>query len=287
MYYHVLIETNEKVKVGKSDTKNKKIFELDKTNIEEIENDILIPHFKNEKFQFNGYFLHPKEIIRIFITESEKTSKELSDIENRKLNSNSSVIILATIKPENAAFYERNSKDITKEVLKNAESKFINLNKEKPLEEKNEKKLIDKQKVFIVHGHDDTLKIETARFIERLGLEAIILHEQANGGKTIIEKIEEYTNVGFGIVLYTPCDVGGKTKDDLKNRSRQNVVFEHGYLIGKLGRKNVSSLVKDFIETPSDISGVVYTPFDPAGAWKFTLAKEMKESGYLIDMNKI
>ena len=61
---------------------------------------------------------------------------------------------------------------------------------------------IDRNKVFIVHGHDEAAKFETARFVEKLGFEPIILHEQVNSGQTIIEKIENNTNVGFGIVLF-------------------------------------------------------------------------------------
>lgn len=143
----------------------------------------------------------------------------------------------------------------------------------------------DKSKVFIVHGHDDLAKEETARFIEKLGFSPIILHEQASSGLTIIEKIESYTNVGFGVVLYTPCDIGAKNGDesDLKLRARQNVVFEHGYLIGKIGRKNVTALVKGTIETPNDISGVVYISM--SNDWKFALAKELKSSGFPVDMN--
>ena len=149
---------------------------------------------------------------------------------------------------------------------------------------------MDKSKVFIVHGHDDAAKEAVARFVEKIGFEAIILHEQASSGKTIIEKIEEYTNVGFGIVLYTPCDVGalqGQEKDDLKPRARQNVVFEHGYLIGKIGRENVCALVKGNIETPNDISGVVYIKMEGEKEWKYKVADEMKESGYNVDLTKI
>lgn len=149
-------------------------------------------------------------------------------------------------------------------------------------------KIMDMTKVFIVHGHDDAAKQETARFIERLGLQAIILHEQVNQGKTIIEKIEENTNVGFAIVLYTPCDVGkAKADTDLKDRARQNVIFEHGFLIGKLGRQRVSALVKGNVERPNDISGVVYISMDNSGGWKIPLAREMRSVGYKIDMNKI
>jgi len=40
--------------------------------------------------------------------------------------------------------------------------------------------------------------------------------------------------------------LGKATGDpELKPRARQNVVFEHGYLMGKIGRKNVCALVKD------------------------------------------
>lgn len=150
-------------------------------------------------------------------------------------------------------------------------------------------KSIDLSKVFIIHGHDDGAKNEVARFVEKLGLEAVILHEQVNSGDTIIEKLEKHTDVGFAIVLYTSCDIGGvKTEPDkVKPRARQNVVFEHGLLIGKIGRANVIALVKEEVEIPNDVSGVVYETMDSKGAWKFQLAREIKASGYDIDMNKV
>lgn len=146
-----------------------------------------------------------------------------------------------------------------------------------------------KQKVFIVHGHDNAAKQEMARTLENAGFEAIILHEQADTGLTIIEKIERYTDVNYAVVLYTECDLGRSKKDPVeneKNRARQNVVFEHGYLIGKLGRDHVSALVKGDVETPGDISGVVYTKMDEDGAWKMALARNMKAVGLNVDMNR-
>jgi predicted nucleotide-binding protein len=144
----------------------------------------------------------------------------------------------------------------------------------------------NKRKVFIVHGRDNEAKQEVGRFIESLGLEAIILHEQASAGMTIIEKIEHYSNdADFALVLYTACDKGRgahETKIPARDRARQNVVFEHGYLMAKLGRENVCSLVKGQIETPNDISGVVYVPLDDFGAWKNDVAKELKACGYTV-----
>ncbi|WLA12633.1 nucleotide-binding protein [Xanthomonas translucens] len=137
--------------------------------------------------------------------------------------------------------------------------------------------------VFIVHGHDDIAKLEMASYVKGLGLEPIILHLQASSGRTIIEKIEHYSNVGFGVVLYTPCDLGSKVGAlTSAYRARQNVVFEHGYLIGKLGRARVAAMVKGQVETPNDISGVVYIQLDDAGAWRDELVKEMRTAGYRV-----
>ncbi|MDV9043333.1 nucleotide-binding protein [Stenotrophomonas sp. RAC2] len=143
-------------------------------------------------------------------------------------------------------------------------------------------------RVFIVHGHNEAMKSKAARFVEKLGLKSIILHEQANQGHTIIEKIEAHTDVGFAIVLYTPDDVGGTSLEAkegvLHSRARQNVVFEHGYLIAKLSRARVVPLVSGKVELPSDISGVVYV--DDAN-WQVDIAKEMRAAGYSIDFNKL
>lgn len=137
--------------------------------------------------------------------------------------------------------------------------------------------------VFIVHGHDELAKLEMADFIRSLNLEPIILHMQASSGRTIIEKIEHYSNVGFGVVLYTPCDVGSKAGALNGNyRARQNVVFEHGFLIGKLGRARVSAVVKGAIETPNDISGVVYISLDDQDIWKESLKTELRSVGYQV-----
>lgn len=150
------------------------------------------------------------------------------------------------------------------------------------------KNATDNKRVFIVHGHDELIKTKVARFIEKIGLEAVILHEQANKGMTIIEKIESHTEVGFAIVLYTPDDQGAKNEDasngKFSARARQNVVFEHGFLIAKLSRERVVPLVTSIVELPGDISGMVYT--DDSN-WEIDIAKEMKAVGYNIDFNRL
>jgi len=140
-------------------------------------------------------------------------------------------------------------------------------------------------KVFIVHGHDNALKQEVARIIEKQGLEAIILSEQANQGKTIIEKIEENADVGAAICLFTGDDYGRAKDATSENlRARQNVVFEAGYFMGKLGRGNVILIASPDIEIPSDLQGVVYTNKD---MWQTDVLRELKAIGYNVDFNKL
>lgn len=126
-----------------------------------------------------------------------------------------------------------------------------------------------------------------ARFIEHIGFEAIILSEQANQVRTIIEKIEAHGDVGFAVVLLTPDDVGGTTADSLRPRARQNVLLELGYFIAQLGRARVCTLAKGDLEIPTDFAGVVWEPLDDRGAWKTALARELTATGYAIDWNKV
>jgi predicted nucleotide-binding protein len=146
------------------------------------------------------------------------------------------------------------------------------------------------KKVFVVHGHEGEPKQAVARFLESLGFEPVILHEQPNGGRTIIEKFEKNADVGFAVVLLTPDDVGGEKGlvfSMARPRARQNVVFELGYFIGKLGRSRVCALKLGDVEVPSDFSGVVYVPYDSNGAWRQALGQELEEAGYEVDWNKV
>jgi predicted nucleotide-binding protein len=142
---------------------------------------------------------------------------------------------------------------------------------------------------FLVHGHDEGCREMVARFLEKLGINAIILHEQASRNLTIIEKLEKNSDVDFAVILLTPDDVGNSSssKDDLNLRARQNVILELGYFIGKLGRDKVCALKKEDLELPSDFLGVVYTPIDANGGWKLLLAKELKAAGFPIDLNAV
>ncbi|MBQ3285173.1 MAG: nucleotide-binding protein [Ruminococcus sp.] len=146
-------------------------------------------------------------------------------------------------------------------------------------------KAFDKTKVFIVHGHDGELKESVARILTAQGIDPVILSEQANQGKTIIEKIEHYSNVGAAICLFTNDDEGKAKKDNnLKPRARQNVVFEAGYFMSYLGRDRVVMIADTDNEIPGDLSGMVYTS---RHNWKIDLCKDLIAMGYTIDLNKL
>jgi predicted nucleotide-binding protein len=146
----------------------------------------------------------------------------------------------------------------------------------------------DSRKVFVVHGHDNEAKEVTARFLERLGLQSIILHEQPSSGRTVIEKFENYSgDIAFAVVLLTPDDVGGvaTSPTSLKPRARQNVIMELGYFMGRLGRVKVCALHKGGVELPSDYQGILYIEMDSAGAWKSKLAQELVQTKLPIELS--
>lgn len=141
-------------------------------------------------------------------------------------------------------------------------------------------------RVFIVHGHEEAPRESVARFLEKLSFDPVILHEQANEGLTIPEKLSAYSSVGFAVVLLTPDDRGRSIEEEEERpRARQNVILELGYFIGLLGRGRVCALKKGNIEIPSDYLNVGYHPYDSGGAWKQSLARELKAAGYEIDWN--
>lgn len=262
-------------------TENLSLYEYDKEDKNKIIEEIILSYLQKEELQFNGYFLKNENIVRIKVKTTELPIKTIVTLKDQKIPKN----FIWVVTKEDAFSDDEYTQDVTTEIMKEARVRM----KESPNLSLNPSSMeIDNKKVFIVHGHDESVKISVARFLERLELKPIILHEQASGGATIIEKIENNADVGFGIVLYTPCDLGkAKEDEELQMRARQNVVFEHGYLIAKLGRPNVCALVKDNIEKPNDIAGVVYVNYDSGNGWHMELFKELKNAGYKLDANNL
>ena len=218
------------------------------------------------------------KVKRFLINYYGQDSYEYKDFTNRRFS-------LSVCLPDtpSSKFIEACIKDL--KVTKNVFKDYLEeMNKEEEIPKVENK---DCEEVFIVHGHDGELKEAMARMLEKQGIKPIILSEQANKGQTIIEKIEEYSNVGAAIILFTGDDEG-KEKEKNGNtylaRARQNVVFEAGYFVAKLGRNNVVIIKEDGVEIPGDLSGMVYTDKQD---WKTGTLKELKSIGYKVDFNKL
>ncbi|EMS1069745.1 TPA: TIR domain-containing protein [Klebsiella pneumoniae] len=273
-YYHIVVETNDR------DVNKKfiKLYEYDRENLSEIKSDVLKPYVLKEEIYFDGAYLKSENIRSLKVKKSERTSSELVKIANDNVPAN----VFIFISTEDVISEDGYVEDVTRGLIREIKEEIAQSSKKQPSQLSlggNNKK------IFVVHGHDNSAKLEMARFLDKAGLEPIILHEQASSSNTIIEKIEANSDIGYAVVLYTPCDIGSRKTDnpELKARARQNVVFEHGYFIGRLGRSRVSALRVDGVETPNDISGVVYIDLDVRGAWKLDLAKELTAAGYIIN----
>ena len=291
MFYHVLVETNEEDYYGR----NKQYYKLDIKSKKNLFDEFVIPRLKGQPLFVSYNHLQITAVHRFIVKQSDENTEVIVEAVEDQLSVKQMIRVR-----EKAAREDRHTKEIMREVVASSEQYTKDITDE-ILEEarnsldtavselKKEIPIYSNHKVFIVHGRDMLLRTQVENVLRALGLEPIILQEQANIGKTIIEKIEECTDVGFGIVLYTPCDEGRLKSEDgeLKPRARQNVVLEHGYLMAKLGRERVCCLVSKNVEFPSDIQGIGYIPANDIDQWKYKIAKELKAAGFDIDMNKL
>ena len=280
MYYHVVV-TNEKCKNSKEKPLYP-VYELDITEEKRVY-EIVRKYNRGEQVRIKGTFTNNRDYPKMMIVQSEETAKKFVEKQEEKFE-RMGVVYYDPDSLSDKIFKEKKDTedDITTKVFDHVEKET------QPKARLANTDVVKNKKVFIVHGHDETIEVKASQLIKDLGLEPVILHEEPDKGQTIIEKLERCTDVGFGIILYTPCDYGGEMgSDSMMPRARQNVVFEHGMLIGKLGRGRVCALLKGDIEKPSDISGIIYKTIDDKGMWRIEVAKELDEAGYDVDMNKL
>lgn len=279
IYYHVILETKEKNAKGKHEC----VYWYDCESLDELNEDVIEPYVRKGELYISGRYIDFDDIHLLIVKSSRKPIDTLVNEAQSRVPPN----VFYFPSEQSVVRGVTDLEDVTKDLVKSKRNE-IKDDLISTVVNKSDSDEINK-KVFIVHGHDELAKSEMARFLEKAGLVAIILHEQVSSGMTIIEKIESFGDVGFAVILYTPCDFGGANVADSEPqpRARQNVVFEHGYFLGRLGRSKVSAFKKGDIETPNDISGVLYTPLDDSGAWKMSLLKELKAAGYSVNSDAL
>jgi hypothetical protein len=135
-------------------------------------------------------------------------------------------------------------------------------------------------RVFVVHGQNESARTAVVSVLKRVGLEPIVLHEQPSMGRHLLTKfIDEAELVTFAVVLMTDDDLGGTKGGGSAPRARQNVILELGYFLSHLGQPRVCALITPGLETPSDFDGIVYIRMDPARNWEAELLRELKAAG--------
>lgn len=286
MYYHVILELGEKHHKNAWDQVEIK---SDLTDLEDVINKYAEPYQVGKPILINGRTIPIEHIERLRIFSSEISGEVLKEQQanKRRAEDQASNVVMIGFYSNDLESAILKQKEITEELVTYAKGTKKEVS---TLVEKKEK--ITPSKVFIVHGHDDALINEVKAFLSAQRIEPIVLREQHDASLTIIEKLERYTkdpSIGFGIVLYTPDDEGKAVgESEYKLRARQNVVFEHGLLIGLYTREKVICLVKKegHIEMPGDVNGVVYTDHGYKD-WRMSVAHMLSDAGYDINYRKI
>ena len=295
MYYHIAV-TNENCK-NLEKKSHYPVYELNITEMGRIY-EIVRKYYRGEQVQIKKRFVDNRQYPEMMIVQSEETAEVFKE---NLINEISKKASIPSDYARARSYFDQPTVDVIMNEKKDTDdditlSIFDRVSKETKTRKESQQKealtdeaVVKNKRVFIVHGHDDLLKESVARLVEKIGLEAVILHEQANEGLTIIQKLEKQADVGYAIILYTPCDEGRKKgSENSKPRARQNVVFEHGLFMGKLGARRVCALRKSEVEMPSDAQGILYIEVkDGSNEWKHEVAKELKNAGYDVDLNKI
>lgn len=285
-YYHV--------RIGYIDPETDLHFAVYKMDLSEYEAKEIGKGYKNGQVLLNGKRIKSSDIKYLQI----RATKYLSSRYEEKVSGvtlSGEVVIFA--KGRGAIVLDKSKREKTQK----------DMTKKIPVLSKN---------VFIVHGRDHKPMKELKIMLKEFSLDPIVLHEQPSGSRTIVEKLEKYSDVGYAFVILTPDDLGcfhdrfekvkngtllneilkalkgkqmahneakifAKIFNMMEKRARQNVVLEFGYFIGLLSRDRVCCLYKGDVELPSDMHGIVYIPFkESINEVKDKIVKELKEAGY-------
>lgn len=144
--------------------------------------------------------------------------------------------------------------------------------------------------LFVVQANNNEINADVLQTLEKLELNSIILNETRNSEQKLVEKVNEYPNASFGVVLLSAVDsvcFEGINPEEPKHQASQNMIFELGFLLGKLGKNNVVAVYwpKKGFELPDKFEGVRWIEYKQG--WYFKLINELKEANFEVDANKL
>ena len=143
-------------------------------------------------------------------------------------------------------------------------------------------------KVYVITGKEEKKKAAVVSFLANLGVEPVIPQEE-NGHKiNLVEKLGKNAEVPFAIILLVGDEVGypKEKPEEARPRANQKVIFELGFLMGRLPQNQVCALYEEGVDLPAEYQGNIFIPFDGGGIWRLLAARAMKVGHVDIDMNK-
>jgi len=152
--------------------------------------------------------------------------------------------------------------------------------------------------VFVVHGHDKEALQLVNEYLEKLGVQTIVLTRVRGPSQSLFQRFLSFSKKArFAIVILTADDMGAARRQyDLEDvgaralqfRARQNVILELGFFYGFLGWENVFVVVfppnKKFpnFERPSDLDGIIFDTMDETDDWRESLAGKLRDAKFSL-----
>jgi len=132
-----------------------------------------------------------------------------------------------------------------------------------------EAKKASNKKIFFVHGRNDGVKTQVADFLLKTGIKPVNINKNIGKDQPLMEKMAKHSDVKASIVLFSSA-------------AGQNVIFEAGYFIGKLGMEHTVILLEEGVETPSELNGCAFYEIDQKGKWRLEIANKLKSMNFDI-----
>jgi len=269
--YHIYIEYSETDKSG---------FRFNITQ-EELQRTFTIPYTEGKPFWFLGRLLNPIKVTKALIFWSYEAANELDlpNLENLVSAKDKKYILECVEKGKVKGAYLCTEKFLTKPHIVTTQSTGSSS---------------IKRRVLVACGSDDEMKHALTWALNKLWLVPVILNEEPGHGRKIVERFTDYADIGLAVVLLSPDDyVYAKSEEAIKRKlkPRQDVIFELGFLIGKLGKEHVLVFYKESEKGAFDVNtgfeGIKTIPFDDRDSWRLALIRELENNGYSVEGDRI
>jgi predicted nucleotide-binding protein len=147
------------------------------------------------------------------------------------------------------------------------------------------------RRVFVAYGHEHADRDVLVNIIASHGLMPIYLENNADGSLSIFDAFEKKANeCCFAFVLLTPSDAGAAKKKGLEGqaiqlqlRARQNVIFEMGWFLARLGKFRTRLLHRGSLELPSDVIGMAAIEYNSSPLEQRAAIEQALKDGGLLE----